>query len=335
MSTDIPLTHPVADRTMPQLGNEDDSDSSNFSDMCYDTASDESDFDEERRKEKIVCRWAGCDATLPTRPSLVSHLVEVHIGVRQPKYTCEWSGCTRMGILQPSRFALVSHMRSHTGEKPFYCIIPECNKNFTRSDALAKHMRTVHEANPNKSVDSLPWWHQEGICTIYGVGKNYKLTKHTHSHILKNEPIIISPDTLPDLSSVAPSARKYRSQLDQPRPEKEEIETQKEGTQKHANSNNNKTNGHSKKTESKTNDSIENKSDPEIDNLQSLDELKDKLGHLKRKLLWELELENELSGDLSKLTEKKRRLWCKKEQLFDMLLKKELGDDSQSLMSDT
>lgn len=36
-------------------------------------------------------------------------------------------------------------MRSHTGEKPFYCTVPECDRNFTRSDALSKHLRTVHE----------------------------------------------------------------------------------------------------------------------------------------------------------------------------------------------
>lgn len=92
-----------------------------------------------------LCKWTGCSQTLPSLHALVIHLQEDHFGLRRAKYACEWQDCTRKGILQPSRFALVSHMRSHTGEKPFYCTVPECDRNFTRSDALAKHLRTVHE----------------------------------------------------------------------------------------------------------------------------------------------------------------------------------------------
>jgi uncharacterized Zn-finger protein len=36
-------------------------------------------------------------------------------------YICDWVGCPRRGKSQGSKFALVAHIRSHTGEKPFTC----------------------------------------------------------------------------------------------------------------------------------------------------------------------------------------------------------------------
>ncbi|KAK7204299.1 hypothetical protein BZA70DRAFT_280438 [Myxozyma melibiosi] len=93
-----------------------------------------------------VCRWEGCFEDCGNMDNLVKHIHDEHVGNRRPKYACEWQDCPRRGLSQTSRFALVAHMRSHTGEKPFYCNVPECDRSFTRSDALAKHMRTVHEA---------------------------------------------------------------------------------------------------------------------------------------------------------------------------------------------
>lgn len=105
----------------------------------------------------VTCRWDGCDTEMINTAALVEHLQKVHLLVNKKgnKYACEWEGCSRRGVPQPSRFALVSHMRSHTGEKPFFCSVPECDKNFTRSDALAKHMRTVHDTEQKlNNVDS-------------------------------------------------------------------------------------------------------------------------------------------------------------------------------------
>lgn len=103
-----------------------------------------------------VCRWDGCDAgDLGNQDVLVQHVHDIHAGQAKPKarYACEWLDCKAKGKTQMSAYALRAHMRSHTKEKPFYCELPECDKSFTRSDALAKHMRTVHE-NENPVISA-------------------------------------------------------------------------------------------------------------------------------------------------------------------------------------
>jgi hypothetical protein len=119
--------------------------------------------DDDHGEQVTICRWRACEiGDLPNMDALVNHIHEDHIGQRQKKYACEWDKCARIDASHASGYALKAHMRSHTREKPFYCALPgkhfliysfnsrsltptECDKSFTRSDALAKHMRTVHE----------------------------------------------------------------------------------------------------------------------------------------------------------------------------------------------
>ncbi|SPQ18306.1 45ece14a-ca15-47e3-91b1-5194c1eed181 [Thermothielavioides terrestris] len=114
---------------------------------------DEDDFQE----QITVCAWEGCRAgDLGNMDKLVEHIHNDHIESRQKKYTCEWVGCSRKSMPHASGYALKAHMRSHTREKPFYCYLPECDRAFTRSDALAKHMRTVHETEALRPSDPVP-----------------------------------------------------------------------------------------------------------------------------------------------------------------------------------
>ncbi|KAI0331560.1 hypothetical protein GY45DRAFT_1322152 [Cubamyces sp. BRFM 1775] len=103
---------------------------------------------DDQEADTMTCQWEDCGKVFNHLPTLIDHIHGDHIGVHKSNYTCEWAGCVRRGIAQTSRFALISHIRSHTGEKPFTCPRPECDKSFTRSDALAKHMRIQHNISP-------------------------------------------------------------------------------------------------------------------------------------------------------------------------------------------
>ncbi|KAH8105251.1 hypothetical protein BXZ70DRAFT_920065 [Cristinia sonorae] len=104
--------------------------------------------DADGQGDTVECQWEDCSRVFNRLSTLIEHLHNDHIGVHKSNYTCEWTTCPRRGIAQTSRFALISHIRSHTGEKPFVCTKPECDKSFTRSDALAKHMRIQHNIMP-------------------------------------------------------------------------------------------------------------------------------------------------------------------------------------------
>ncbi|GAA5843448.1 hypothetical protein JCM3766R1_004331 [Sporobolomyces carnicolor] len=104
------------------------------------------------------CEWGNdCGVEFWELEPLVEHIHQVHAFPEEnplqnnvplkrgaASYVCEWHGCPRRGKSQGSKFALVAHLRSHTGEKPFTCPRAECDKSFTRTDALQKHMRIQH-----------------------------------------------------------------------------------------------------------------------------------------------------------------------------------------------
>lgn len=108
--------------------------------------------------DELICRWNDCNQPqFKNLSKLVNHLNNEHLNnnFQKHSYSCLWKNCSRYGIEQPSKFALVSHCRTHTGEKPYFCPIPECEKHFTRSDALAKHVKGVHDLHVLKDAVTL------------------------------------------------------------------------------------------------------------------------------------------------------------------------------------
>lgn len=71
------------------------------------------------------CDWDGCTAgELGDMDRLVEHINATHVETKNKSYVCEWNSCPRKTMPHASGYALRAHMRSHTREKPFYCLLP-------------------------------------------------------------------------------------------------------------------------------------------------------------------------------------------------------------------
>eukprot|EP01135_Chromosphaera_perkinsii_P005043 Nk52_evm20s311 gene=Nk52_evmTU20s311 len=67
--------------------------------------------------KKLPCRWEGCSWVTDGEKTLAEHVLKDHIGSGKKDYACKWEGCQRGGRLFGLRSHIVTHMKTHVGEK--------------------------------------------------------------------------------------------------------------------------------------------------------------------------------------------------------------------------
>ncbi|KAF8925176.1 hypothetical protein BGZ58_001067 [Dissophora ornata] len=124
--------------------------------------------------QQLVCLWRDCNTPFETMVALNEHVAESHIGSGKACYSCDWQGCPRMMKPFTKRHKMYNHLRTHTGERPFRCPVPGCDKKFSRPDSLTTHTKTHSNVRPY-------------ICQVKGCTKAYYHARSLKKHELAHE----------------------------------------------------------------------------------------------------------------------------------------------------
>nr|XP_033802701.1 zinc finger protein ZIC 4-like [Geotrypetes seraphini] len=164
-------------------------------------------------KQELICKWLdskdhisgrSCSRTFRSMHELVNHIAEHVGGPEQANHICFWEGCAREEKPFKAKYKLINHVRVHTGEKPFSCPFPGCEKVFARSENLKIHKR-IHtgekpfkcdfqgcnrrfaNSSDRKKHTHVHCSHKPYICKVRGCQKSYthpsSLRKHMKMHI--------------------------------------------------------------------------------------------------------------------------------------------------------
>ncbi|XP_062850703.1 zinc finger protein AEBP2 [Trichomycterus rosablanca] len=121
------------------------------------------------------CCWDQCPLLFTSSPDLAEHIRSVHVdGQRGGVFVCLWKGCKVYNTPSTSQSWLQRHMLSHSGDKPFKCVVGGCNATFASQGGLARHVPT-HFSSQNSSKLSSQAKLKEESPSKAGINKRRKL----------------------------------------------------------------------------------------------------------------------------------------------------------------
>ncbi|KAK7895678.1 hypothetical protein WMY93_021003 [Mugilogobius chulae] len=113
-----------------------------------------------------TCCWDLCGLSFPCSPDLADHIRDQHVdgqrgGVRSKLspahckakvFVCLWKGCKVYNTPSTSQSWLQRHMLSHSGDKPFKCLVGGCRATFSSQGGLARHVPTHFSSHSSSRV---------------------------------------------------------------------------------------------------------------------------------------------------------------------------------------
>nr|XP_046249571.1 zinc finger protein aebp2-like isoform X2 [Scatophagus argus] len=101
------------------------------------------------------CCWDLCPQCFSCSPDLAEHIRGIHVdGQRGGVFVCLWKGCKVYNTPSTSQSWLQRHMLTHSGDKPFKCVVGGCNASFASQGGLARHVPSHFSQQSSSKMSS-------------------------------------------------------------------------------------------------------------------------------------------------------------------------------------